>query len=293
MRTWTRRLLSVAVWTLGILALVVALALAWVWQGSERILGRHWEVPPTEVTVSSDPAAAERGHHIAQTRGCFSCHGERLEGGVFFDLPHVARLVPPNLPRLARESSVADLERSIRHGVNPRGTTVRGMPSETFFELTDEDLGDLIAFLRALPVVDQALPSTEIRLLGRVGLVTGKYVLAPQLIDPAQTRRPPAAPGDVRGLGRYLARTTCVECHGRELHGDEVDDVRTPDLALVASYSRDQFSDLMRQGKAVAGNPLKLMAEVARARFAHFDDAELDALYAYLSGLADPTADRR
>lgn len=271
---------------------LVALAgLAWatVYALSERILRRHWEVPTVAVAVPEDAAAIERGRHLAVTRGCFSCHGDHLQGNVFFEEEHVARLAAPNLARLARERPVESLERSIRRGVRPDGTTVRGMPSETFYELTDADLGALLAYFRSAPVVERALPETEVWSLGRVGLATGKYQLAAQRIDPSRPRREPL-PGDPIAAGRYLARTTCVECHGLDLRGDPGGPEPSPNLALVASYDPQQFARLMREGVPAGGQQLQLMAAVARERFAHFTDEEIAALYQYLRLLADPTA---
>jgi mono/diheme cytochrome c family protein len=82
----------------------------------------------------------------------------------------------------------------------------------------------------------------------------------------------------------------CVECHGLDLHGLPDPTEPSPNLALVASYSPEQFSHLLRTGVPAGGQSLKLMAEVAKERFAHLTDAEVDALYRYLKLLADPSA---
>lgn len=273
----------------GLLGLA-ALAAGAVYGLSERILRRHYVVPPTTVALPEDPASLERGRHLTLTRGCTNCHGKRLEGAVFFDEERIARLAAPNLTRLVRERTVESLERSIRHGVRPEGTTVRGMPSEMYSELTDADLGALLAYLRSLPAVEQVLPETEIRILGRIGLATGKYVLAAQRLESAPPRRYPVDPGDPVSQGRYLARTTCTECHGRDLRGDPGGPEPSPNLALVASYTPDQFDRLMREGIPAGGQKLGLMAAVARGRCAHFTDEEIAALYQYLRLLADPSA---
>lgn len=275
-----------------LIGLVVAAALSWaaIFALSERILRRHYAEPPIALAVPEDPASVERGRHLALTRGCTDCHGQRLEGTVFFDEAHIARLTAPNLTRLVRERTVESLERSIRHGVRQEGTTVRGMPSEMYSELTDADLAALLAYLRSLPEVEQALPETEIRILGRVGLATGKYVLAAQRLESAPPRRYPVDPADPVSQGRYLARTTCTECHGRDLRGDADGPEPSPNLALVASYTPEQFARLMREGVPAGGQKLGLMAAVARGRCAHFTDEEIAALYQYLRLLADPSA---
>ena len=59
-----------------------------------------------------------------------------------------------------------------------------------------------------------------------------------------------------------------------------------PPLAIVSAYSRPQFHHLLRTGEPVGGRRLGLMAEVARGRFSRLTDAEVDAIYNYLSALA-------
>jgi hypothetical protein len=54
----------------------------------------------------------------------------------------------------------------------------------------------------------------------------------------------------------------------------------TPDLAIAASYSRDDFGDLLRTGTARGNRELTVMSAVSE-RFSHFSDSELDALHAY------------
>lgn len=81
------------------------------------------------------------------------------------------------------------------------------MPSKAFADLTAEDLGRIIAFLRSLPVADGPGPSVYLGLVGRIGLATGKFNVAPQVI--IETVPPPAAKNEQAALGRYLARTSC------------------------------------------------------------------------------------
>ena len=64
-----------------------------------------------------------------------------------------------------------------------------------------------------------------------------------------------------------------------KLEGDES---RIPDLRIAASYSLEQFTHLMRTGKASGNRELKLMSSVARNRFSHFTDDEIQAQHSYL-----------
>jgi hypothetical protein len=61
------------------------------------------------------------------------------------------------------------------------------MPSSTWYHLSDEDLGVLIAYLKSLPPVDNELPKTDLGPLGRVMLTLGQ--LPPEIV-PNVTDRP-------------------------------------------------------------------------------------------------------
>lgn len=53
-----------------------------------------------------------------------------------------------------------------------------------------------------------------------------------------------------------------------------------------SAYAREDFTGLMRTGEPIGDRELELMKEVAVARFAHFADEEIAALYAYLQAFA-------
>lgn len=58
--------------------------------------------------------------------------------------------------------------RAIRHGVNPQGRGLLIMHSDAYHNLSEVDLGALIAYLKSLPPVDNVLPDRRIELLGRM-----------------------------------------------------------------------------------------------------------------------------
>jgi cytochrome c553 len=89
-------------------------------------------------------------------------------------------------------------------------------------------------------------------------------------------------------FGKYLALTSCTECHGQELIGST--ETSTPDLAIAASYSDQAFERLMRTGIALGDRELRSKSKVARKRFAHFTGNEIRALHRYLQTLAPQNA---
>ncbi len=110
-----RRLLRWAARGLAAILLLGLLLAGAVYVGSERILRRKYTVELTAITLPTDSAALVEGKRLARVRGCLGgCHGERLEGQVFFDQPGVARLVAPNLTRAAARWSAAELARIVR-----------------------------------------------------------------------------------------------------------------------------------------------------------------------------------
>jgi mono/diheme cytochrome c family protein len=205
---------------------------------------------------------------------------------MFVDEPMLARIAAPNLTTAVREYSNAELEGIIRHGVRPDGRSVLAMPSDMFRLLDDADLGKILAYLHSVPEVVGQVRLVRPGPLGRLGIALGKFKPAAEDVRQVEMLSDsfPAA-GSPVARGAYLARTVCTECHGSTLSGFAGD---TPDLRIAAGYSPEQFVRLMRSGVALGERELGLMSEVARGRFTHFTDEEIEALYAYLLSRAQP-----
>ena len=59
-----------------------------------------------------------------------------------------------------------------------------------------------------------------------------------------------------------------------------------PNLRIVAAYSAEDFSTLMKTGKPIGDRELKVMGGVSRGRYSRFTDNEIKAVYDYLAELA-------
>jgi cytochrome c553 len=276
-----KRLLRWIAIALGALVALGVMVFGVVYVLSERILTRSYAVPASAVSIPTDAAALTEGRRLATIHGCLSsdCHGMHGEGHVVFDQPMIARIVAPNLTSAVRRYTDAQLAGVIRQGVRPGGS-VLVMPSEAFVALTDADLGRILAFLKSLPAVDGPGPSISPGPVGRIGLAVGKFKTAPQLIAEAAT--PPEATSEEAAFGRYLARTVCAECHGGDLRGASNPDFTTPGLAVVAAYSPDAFTALLRTGVPLGGRTLRVMGPRARENLSYLTDPEINALYGYL-----------
>ena len=265
----------------GILAALIIVAYAIAYIVSERVLRRTYEVPAVAIAIPTDPESISEGRRLATTRGCFNgCHGKNAEGVVMFDEPMIARIVAPNLTTAIRKYSDAQIAVIVRYGVRPDGRSMLVMPAEAFTWLTDTDLGRIIAFLKSLPLSTGPGPGISPGPLGRIGLATGKFKTVTQLIADAQP--PPEATSAQATFGRYLARTTCAQCHGTNLRGDSTPDFTSPDLRIVAAYSPEAFAELMRTGVPLGGRKLDTMGPWARQTLSQLTDTEIAALYGYL-----------
>lgn len=249
-----------------------------------RDLARHHEVVGEEISLPVDAASIAEGQRLAQLRGCSGgCHGRAAEGQVMFELFDGSRIVAPDLGRIAQQYTVVELERAIRHGVRPDGTSViRLMPAEMFAGLSDRDVGLIIAYLRSQPPGAETWPRSRYgpfaRIMGFMFKRQFGSVMAAEVTESVHPSAPD--PARAREFGRYLANTTCTECHGDDLRGEL--DGSTPSLAVAAAYSREQFAVLMRTGRPLGDRELGLMGNVARSRFIRFTDEEIGALHAYL-----------
>jgi mono/diheme cytochrome c family protein len=273
-------------WVGVVLGSLVVAVLVVVFVVSEYRLRQKFDIAAPAIVIPTDSVALARGRYLSVTRGCGGCHGPGLRGQVFLDEPMLVRLIAPNVSKLVRGYSDPELARLLRHGVRPDGRGVAVMPSSMLYHLDDADLGALVAYLRTLPErePEKPLPATSMRLLARAGLAIGKFKLEPLMIDHTAPR---ASNGpDAAERGRYVAMSTCTECHGLNLEGRE----DRPALSIVAGYSSPEFFRLMREGVPKDGRKLGLMGEVIRSRFVHLTDEEVAALYAYLSRAGAPGA---
>lgn len=257
------------------------------WRSEAHIRG--FASPPAfAVPIPTDADAIAHGRHIAETRGCAGCHGERLEGAVFVEGDGGFRAVAPSLTKLAHEHSPAVLERAIRHGIGHDGRALYSMPSYNFVRMTDQDIASLIGYLRSLPVEAASLPPGTLGWKIRWDIATGQDATIPPFIPKVPPLRWQSHADPAVRRGEYLAMTACNECHGFGLRGDDPwapADQRAPDLAIVASYDRAGFVRLMRTGKAAGNREVGLMSRVARGRFVHWTDQEVDDLYAFLRNI--------
>ena len=256
---------------------ILAVGVLYIW--SEVILDREYRFESRSIALSSNPEVIARGERLSRVLGCFhGCHGANMEGSVFFEEDWVGRFVAPNLTKAVDRYSPAELEAIIRQGVLPDGISVLGMPSESFAIMTDEDLVAVLSFIQTYPPSENDPGKSKPGPLARLGLVMGQYLPAAAAISEAVPWQE-GFRNDPGQLGAYVATVTCAECHGLDFEGQEG---FTPPLTIAKAYSLDDFRTLMAEGIGLGGRDLGLMSGVARTRFRHFTDDEVEALHDYL-----------
>jgi len=265
----------------GVVALLL-LVIGGAFAVSEAMI--RWPVDRPRVTLvaSSDPGAVARGRRVAIINGCHDCHGKNLEGQLFHDEMPIIRAWGPNLSLTLARQSDADFDRAVRHGVAADGRRLWVMPSNAFSRLTDQEMADLMAYLRTYKPVAKEQPRLQVGHIGRLGVLLGKFKSEPDTIDADRAVKLEDL-GPEHALGRDVARA-CIECHGPALKGHQM--LKSPDLTMVASYDPEDFEKLMRTGIAAGDRKLGLMSGVSRTRFNAFTSQEITALHGYLKARA-------
>ena len=259
--------------------LMVAAAIVWLlsWQQLSSAPRPHPEhlVQPTAAQLADAP-------RMAHALGCFSCHGEGLRGNKMFDQPIIGRIWAPNLTLMAAHASDDEIGRAIRQGISDEGSPLIVMPAESFQFLSDEEVGALIAMIRALPRGGATAPEPSFGPIGRLGLAMGRFNTAPTLIA-RFSRQQPIEAGARFEPGRRLAMLNCSSCHGPRLGGQEAAPGEiSPDLTIVGAYDLPAFRKLLRTGVPAGGQKLKMMGPTARSDLSHLTDSEIEQLHSYL-----------
>lgn len=197
--------------------------------------GAGWGLSaPTRLSESKAAALKEgdpaKGELVFWAGGCASCHaakdaeGEdllKLGGGLRLETPF-GIFVVPNISSSEADGigawSLADLANAMTHGTSPDGRNYYpAFPYTSYARMSDEDLGDLYAFLRTVPAVEGRAGDHELGFPFNIrrGLGLWKRLF----LDPAPVIAAPVPGNGVDAAlwerGRYLVEGPghCGECH--------------------------------------------------------------------------------
>ena len=155
------------------------------------------------------------------------------------------------------------------------------MPSFGYTRLTDEEMADIVAFVRSVPPGGADQPQHFIGPLDRWNLWMEHGPKPAVSYVEEERRKEPVDAGEQHAAARHLASIVCSECHGGAFKGDGWG-TGAPDLAVVASYGLPEFTRLLRGGIGADGKEHGLMSEVARTRLHHLSNEEIAGIHAYL-----------
>ena len=291
---------------------------------SQARLRRVYEIPDEAISIPTDAKSIARGRHIFQFRGCEACHSSggyvdmsdaaqpldshlgvpsqeipHMEGHVYLDDPAVGRVVASNLTSgiggVGGSYTDQDWVGAIRHGIRPDQTPLLFMPATEFYFLSNEDLGDVIAYIKSAPAVDHELPPSTLSWTGRVAmtLVSTITFIPAELISHNAPR--PVAPefGITPAYGEYLTHS-CKVCHGPTMSGGRIPGFPSswppaPSLtfgtgSVLPAWTEEEFMGTLRTGVTPEG--IKLRAEYMPWKSYKFmSDEEIKAVWVYLRSL--------
>jgi mono/diheme cytochrome c family protein len=291
-----RTLLKIVLGLVGVLAVIVALAVAFAEFGSERKLNRMVVLSVLPVSAASDEAALTRGKYLYLSRGCAECHGADGAGKVVIDLGGLY-VKAPDITKgpggVVQHFTDLDWVKVIRHCVKPDGKPLLIMPSEDYARLTDADLAALVGYVRSLPAKPGEAASFRIPLLVRFLYAAGFIKDAAEKIDHTRPPEQPPASGNIIARGAYVA-SACTGCHNEALSGGTIPggppdwppaaNLTPAEGSALARYSSaEAFATMFRSGKRPDGSAVSTVMPFGMLKELSADDVA--ALYAYLKTL--------
>ena len=251
----------------------------------------------------------ERGRYLIEVAGhCANCHASRapdgrpiagrgLAGGWVIQEGPVRAVMPNITPD--RETGIgawtdAQIGIAIREGRRPDGSLIGPpMPVDFYRGISDADLAAMVAYLRSVPPVRNAVTERS------------SYPFPLQPHPPAGTVPPPADNAVARGA--YLAGPIahCLDCHSGRLPNRQIDPARPGAQGLsftgpwgtvvarnltphpvtgIGGWTEAQFARALRE--EVGGDGRPLMPPMGRGRvWAALTDRDVADLHAYFRSL--------
>ena len=278
----------------GLVGLIVILVAVLYFVGRSRLANAP-EVATSPVTIPTDAEAMALGEYLGQAvLPCTGCHGENFAGEVFIDETPIGYVPAPNLTAgaggVGGMYTDEDWERAIRHGVGGDGRMLTFMPSHSFANISDKDLGALIAYLKSVPPVDSYLGERDMMLPGTIIFGVFDYSSLPiAKIDHENVGSDKPLAGVTAEYGEYLLNVAaCRECHADNLAGNV--DPNGPPLGPnltpggeLQGWMEEDFLRIFREGVKPTGTAVS--EEMPWREFGRMDDEELQAIWLYLQSI--------
>lgn len=275
---------------------IVVLAAAGVFILSSMRINKNYDVAGQAITVPDDAASIAEGQRLTTIRGCNDCHSADFGGKVLIDDPMLGTIHTANITTglggATAGYTAEDWDRAIRHGIDPEGKGLAIMPSNEFAVLSDEQLGQIIAYLRTVPPVDREYPEPKLGFLGRVLFLTGQLPLLPAAVIDHEVKAPASiTPSASAEYGAYII-TSCIGCHQPNLAGGPLPGAAPGDppsanltpAGHLADWTLEDFTFTLRNGVTPEGKALD-PSVMPWTMTQHMTDVEIEAVWLYLQGL--------
>jgi len=270
--------------------------------------------PVKELKVKSDSSIIEHGRYLVYGPAhCAHCHTALenipelekgvevpMSGGFVFELP-LGNVYTPNITS-DKETGIGnhsdgELYRMLRHNVRKDGAAcLELMP---FFNMSDEDIHAVIAFLRTVPPVKNEVPKNDYTMMGKI-----IRTMAIKPSEPAQNPIPFVKQDSTIAYGKYLCESVanCMGCHtnrdlktgafigepyagGFQMGPDKSTAMYTfitpnitsdPETGYLRLYDEPGFIGRMRGGRVHQTSPMPW------GPYSRLSDSDLKAIYRYL-----------
>lgn len=315
-----RTLLKILGWLVAVVIVVAAGVYLWAGYKVNQLFATRFDVHtvdfPIPFPLSTDEAAAlpaadeaaraslarqralERGKHLVEARyPCVECHGKNFGGGTMIDAFPIGTMLGPNITTgtgsRTLEYTATDWDRIVRHGVRKDGVPAV-MPSEDFVRMSDQELSDIVTYIRSMPAVNNTVAEPSLGPLGRILVATGQMTASAAAIDHQAAHRPaPPATATTAEFGQHVANV-CIGCHRPDFSGGPIPGGDpswaparnlTPAPGALQGWTYANFLAAMRTGKRPDGTALKAPMDLMTQYAAAMTDVELQAMWMYLQSL--------
>lgn len=243
--------------------------------GMSKLTQTYPNIVVETVSIPTDTDAIARGKHVSVIWACTKCHGEDLSGRLLTNdpiegtIPTLGAIPAPNLTSgnggIGQLYNDTDWVRAIRHGIKPNNQAVIYMYVST---ISDQDLGDLMAYLKQIPPVDTDSPAIRYGPFLPIAPALGIYTPAAELIDHNAPHPEDPAPGATVEYGKYLS-AICAQCHGGGISN------------AIKNWNQEEFISTFNTGVLPDGR--QLGPTMSSQTFHEMKDTELAALWLYFT----------
>ena len=306
---------------IGLLAAVVLIVLIGAFVYVKMALPSVPEAPDIAVELSTE--RIKRGAFLANNlMGCMDCHAQRDfskytapvipgtqgAGGEKWghEMGFEGELYAPNItPYALKNWTDGEIYRAITMGVSKNGEALFPiMPYLQYGKLADEDIYDLIAYLRTVPEVENTVPIRELDF--PLNLIVNTI--------PKETKDKMPHPDHANKLayGKYLVIAgACTECHTRQEKGEFIEEeylgggfeFKMPNGTMVTSsnitphkeygigaWSMDKFVEAFHQYRDTTLAQTKVKEGqyntiMPWTYYCKLNRPELEAMYTYLQSV--------